>query len=219
MGDFVLTKGGDWGILMEMKKFFISICFVICFAALGRADLALPGEFEPVLARAKFTHQQTNITIEKTYDKEAQTVLITATDATGRQLWQSEPLGSEEKLFTYQNQPTSLLIKDIDSDGIKEIIVAAGTGPDASVLYVFKFRAYHKTFTPMDFAYEGHDFSRSFLVSDIRDYENKDIILADNGNIRALGKIYSEAGGARPGLYYFIPDESKYLCIKTEELP
>jgi hypothetical protein len=202
-----------------MRKVIYLIAVFLLTISMANADLALPGEFEPVLAKAVFRHRGVRLSIEKVYDKEARTVTLRASNFSGENVWTSESLGEEEKLVTVMNRPTSLMVRDIDGDGINEIIAAAKTGLDSSALYVFKYDAEKQTFVPMDFTYEKEKFSRHFLVSDILQENNKDIIITQKGNIRATGKIYTEDQGPIPGFYYFEANQGEYVCklVETQE--
>ncbi len=186
---------------------------------MANAGVALPGELDPTLAKANFRYKNIRLSIEKVYDKEAQAITVVATNAKGEKVWTSEPLGEEEKLVTFMNRPTSLVIRDLDGDGIGEIIAAARTGYSSSALYVFKYHPGENLFMPMEFTYEKEKFSRNFLVSDILQTDNRDIVITQKGNIRASGKIYTDDEGPIPGFYYFEPAQGEYVCklVETQE--
>lgn len=202
-----------------MRKVIYLIAVFLLTLSVANAGVALPGEFEPVLAKAVFRHKGVRLNIEKVYDKEAQAVVIKASELNGENVWSSESLGEEEKLITFMNKATSLLVRDLDGDGINEVIAAARTGFDSSALYVFKYNAEQKAFLPMDFTYEKEKFSRHFLVSDMLQENNQDIIITQKGNIRAMGKIYTEDKGPIPGFYYFEAKQGEYVCklVETQE--
>lgn len=201
-----------------MKRLALLITVFLLTSALLYAGLGLPGELDPVLAKSKFTWKKVKLDIEKRFDKEKLTVILTAFNDKGEKVWSSESLGEQEKFITFSGKKTSLAIKDMDSDGIPELVAAAMTGPETSALYIYKYQACCNEFLPMNFTYAELKFSRPFMVSDLYDPNNRDIIVMKNNNIRASGKIYTENDGPIEGYYFFEPKNGEFLCkyIKTK---
>ncbi len=96
-------------------------------------------------------------------------MILTAFNDKGEKVWSSESLGEQEKFITFSGKKTSLAIKDMDSDGIPELVAAAMTGPETSALYIYKYQACCNEFLPMNFTYAESKFSRPFMVSDLYD--------------------------------------------------
>lgn len=201
-----------------MKKIFSAILgTAMLFSAPVFADLEVPGETNPVLARETFKTGNLNLEIVKKI--EHKTVTLQVKTAEGKDFWASAPLGDQEKLFIIDDAAASLKARDLTGDGVPEIIVAAMTSEMGSALYVFKLDEAAKGFTAMNFKYKDADLVRDFVVSDMYQKSGHDLVVTKDNQIQALGKIYSEENGPTPGFYFFGLAGESFICSKVEPVP
>ena len=193
-----------------MRKFFLLASLLLTTSSLF-ADLALPGELEPYISKTNYKNKDVNYSIEKIYNQKEFCVNLVAKNSNGEKVWESEIIGDSEKLVNIDGKTESIAIKDLDSDGIPEILSGGMNGPNASFLYVFKYNPTSKTFDPMAFTYPQNSFTRNFLVSDIFDPNSNDVIVKKDGKIRAAGKIYTKNGPVA-GYYFFELKDGQYEC-------
>lgn len=153
--------------------------------------------------------------------QEGESIRLVIRDAAGAKLFESEELGSEERLFTLDGKATSLALRDLTGDGVPEAVTAAFYGPRASGLYVFTFDAAAKKFVPVQCTYPKHDLTRDMLVSDLQQSDGTDMIIAADGAVTMLGLQYPEKDGGEPvpAAYTFVFKDGKFVHQKTEPLP
>ena len=148
-------------------------------------------------------------------------VFILVRDEAGKQIWKSENLGSEDKVFTYEEKGQKLALKDFTGDGAVEIITAAFYGPKASGVYVFTWDPTAKTFKPIMVSAPGDDEPRDLLVSDIRMEDGSDMIFQKDGKVRLTGMVYPEKPEDSPvGAFYFFEfEKGQFVQKKVEQFP
>ncbi|HOT29448.1 MAG TPA: hypothetical protein PLU72_14805 [Candidatus Ozemobacteraceae bacterium] len=153
--------------------------------------------------------------------QEGESIRLVIRDAAGAKLFESEELGSEDRLFTLDGKPTSLALRDLTGDGVPEAMTAAFYGPRASGLFVFTYDASAKTFVPVRCTYPKHDLTRDMLVSDLQQGDGSDMIVGADGTVTMLGLQYPENDGAEPvpAAYTFIFKDGMFVHQKTEPLP
>ncbi len=201
-----------------MKRILASIfCTTLLFAAPAFADLALPGEDNPVLSENSMTVGSSQFNIVKRID--SNTVTLKVFSREGKEVWVSAPLGEQEKLFVVDGAATPLAVKDVTGDGTPELITAAMTGPESSALYVFQFDAASAQFAPMNFKYEKEDLTRDFVVSDMYQKDGQDLVITEENQVRALGKIYSEEAAPIAGFYTFKLSGEAFVCSEVTPVP
>jgi hypothetical protein len=180
------------------------------------ADLAIPGEENPILAEKTFKVNNQTFKVLKEYKDNSVSLSITTT--TGKTIASKPDLGEQEKLFIFAGKATSLAVKDLNGDKVPEIITAAMLGTDRSALYVFSFDAQSKKLSPMSFSYKKQNLSRDFLVADMYQQNGQDIVFVAENHIRALGKIYKPAGPIA-GFYDFKLSNDDFVCVKISPVP
>lgn len=160
-------------------------------------------------------------------DKSSQTVqkllkedgiYVNVLDAAGKNLWQSENLGLEEKKFMIDGKTQSLALKDLNGDGIPEIFAAAFYGPKASGLFIYTWDAKEKKFAPIMTTFPKEDLTREMLVSDVYLESGEDLVIQEGGMARVTGMIFPEKPEeeAHPAFYLFKFDKDRYVFQKTE---
>ncbi|MDD3147937.1 MAG: hypothetical protein PHD82_11580 [Candidatus Riflebacteria bacterium] len=201
-----------------MKRILASLfCTAMLLSAPVFADLALPGEDNPVLSENSIVLNQSKYNVVKRIDSGTVTLKVFTTE--GKEMWVSAPLGEQEKLFTLEGAASPLAIKDLTGDGVPELVTAAMTGPESSALYVFKFDNDSQKFTAMNFRYEKENLSRDFLVSDMYQKDGQDLVFMPENKVRALGRIYSEETGPTAGFYFFELKENEFVCTEVAPVP
>ncbi len=202
-----------------MKKVICTI-FAMVLMPLGLfAGLAVPGEANPVLATEKFELDGQQLTVEKRIDDMNLTLRVL--DADGKQIFTSETLGSEEKLFVIDRESVSLKVRDLNGDKVPELMAAAFYGPNASGLYIFTYDAGAKTFKPMQFVHTAADLTRDCLVSDMRQENGEDLMFLSDDVVRALGMIYSTEPDVEPvaGFYFYKLTDGAFKFIESKPVP
>lgn len=201
-----------------MKRILASLfCTAIFFSAAAYADLVQPGENNPVLSENSILLNAAEFKVMKRIDKGTVTLKVFA--AGGKEIWASEPLGEQEKLFTIDGTATPLAVKDVTGDGVPELITAAMTGPDSSALYVFKYDSENQKFAAMNFKYEKEDLTRDFLVSDMYQQDGQDLVFMPENKIQVLGKIFSEEAAPAAGFYFFELKDNNFVCSVITPVP
>lgn len=153
--------------------------------------------------------------------KEGESIRLVIQDAAGKKLFESEELGSEEKLFTLDGKATSLALRDMTGDGVPEAVTAAFYGPRASGLFVFTFDTASKTFVPVQCTYPKQDLTRDMLVSDLQQEDGSDMIIGADGVVTMLGLVFPEKEGQEPtsAAYTFAFKDGTFVHQKTQPLP
>jgi hypothetical protein len=201
-----------------MKRTLASVfCTTLLLVAPAFADLALPGESNPILSENSMSFDSSQFNIVKRIDNNTVTIKVFSRD--GKEIWASAPLGEQEKLFIVDDAATALAVKDITGDGKPELITAAMTGPESSALYVFQFDAASAKFNPMNFKYEKENLTRDFVVSDMYQKDGQDFVVAADNQIRVLGRIYSEEAAPVAGFYTFQLAGSDFVCSNVTPVP
>ena len=197
-----------------MRKILLLASLLLTTSSLF-ADLALPGELEPYITKVNYKNNEVNYSIEKIYNQKEISVNLVAKNSDGKIVWESETIGDSEKLINVDGKAESVAIKDLDGDGTPEILSGGMNGANSSFLYVFKYDSSSKHFYPIAFTYPQNSFSRNFLVSDIYDPNNNDVIVKKDGKIRATGKKYTENGPVAC-FYFFEMKNGQYECTAIE---
>ena len=202
-----------------MKKVFYAIFAILLMPLSVFAGLAVPGEANPVLATEKFELDGQQLTVEKRIDNMNLTLRVI--DAEGKQIFTSETLGSEEKLFVIDREAASLKVLDLNGDKRPELIAAAFYGPNASGLYIFTYDTAARTFKPMQFVHTAADLTRDFLVSDLRQENGEDLMFLADDVVRALGMIYSTEPDveAVAGFYFYKLADGAFKFIESKPVP
>ncbi len=180
------------------------------------ADLAIPGEENPLLAEQTLKVNNQSFKVVKEYKNNS--VSLSIITMAGKTIASNPDLGEQEKLFIFAGKASSLVVKDLNGDKVPEIITAAMLGTDRSALYVFSFDAKSKKLSPMSFSYKKQKLSRDFLVADMYQQNGQDIVFVGDDRIRALGKIYKPAGPIA-GFYDFKLAEDGFVCVKISPVP
>jgi hypothetical protein len=202
-----------------MKKVYCTIVAMVLLPLSLFAGLAVPGEANPVLATEKFELNGQQMTVEKRID--SMNLTLRVLDADGKQIFSSETLGSEEKLFVIDREATSLKARDLNGDKVPELMAAAFYGPNASGLYIFAYDAAAKTFKPMQFVHAAADLTRDCLVSDMRQENGEDLMFLSDDVVRALGMIYSTEPDVEPvaGFYFYKLTDGAFKFIESKPVP
>jgi len=202
-----------------MKKVIYTIFAMVLLPFSLFAGLAVPGEANPVLATEKFELDGQQMTVEKRIDDMNLTLRVL--DADGKQIFTSETLGSEEKLFVIDREAVSLKVRDLNGDKVPELMAAAFYGPNASGLYVFTYDTSAKTFKPMQFVHAAADLTRDCLVSDMRQENGEDLMFLSDDVVRALGMIYSTEPDAEPvaGFYFYKLTDGAFKFVESKPVP
>ncbi len=147
-------------------------------------------------------------------------IYIVVSGKDGAKVFESKPLGTEEKLFRIRGEDKSLVIEDVTGDKVPDIVTAAFYGPKASGLYVFSYSKDEKTFKVIPAFFPKQDQTADQLVSDVRQKDGSDMIFQDDGTVKILGLVYSEDGSQppAPSSYIFKFDQGKFVHQKTEPL-
>ncbi|HEY9068984.1 MAG TPA: hypothetical protein VIV61_01935 [Candidatus Ozemobacteraceae bacterium] len=198
-----------------MKHLLNAVCVCALCALLATASYGV----ELATATGKLIPDSPDVKVLKTRD--ADEVRLTIQDAAGTNLFQSEVLGSEEKLFTLEGKPTSLALRDLTGDGVPEVITSAFYGPLASGLYVFTWDAAAKKFVPVPCIYPKFDLTRDLLVSDVQREDGSDMVIGADNVVTMLGLVYPDKEGAAPtkAAYTFAFDKGRFVHQKTEPIP
>lgn len=202
-----------------MKKVFYLVFAMIALSLSTFAGIAVPGEINPVIATENFELNGQQMTVEKRMDNQDLTLRIT--DADGKQIFVSEILGSQEKLFVIAREATSLAVRDLDDNGSPEIITAAFYGPNASGLYIFSYDEAAKTFKPIQFVHSEADLTRDFMISDIHQENGEDLVFLADDVVRALGMIYSSEPDIESiaGFYFYKLTDGVFKFIESKPVP
>lgn len=139
-------------------------------------------------------------------------VSVKVLDKDSKEVWTSIALGFQAWNFKLNDKVSSLEIEDLDGDNIPEIITACVTGDVQSAMYIFKYNAEKKSFSPMNFGYIKYkDMIRDFMVSDIPLPNGENMVFENKSKVRCLGKIYTEDGPVA-GYYYFELKDGQYMA-------
>ena len=198
-----------------MKRFQTGICTLGFLALLSMTSSGL----DLASASGKLIPNSPDVQVVKA--KEGKSIRLVIQDAAGKKLFESEELGSEEKMFTLNGKATSLALHDLTGDGIPEVITAAFYGPRASGLYVFSYDPAAKKFIPIPCTYPKQDLTRDLLVSDLQREDGSDIVIGADGTVTMLGLVYPEKEGQEPipAAYTFGFKDGRFIHQKTEPLP
>lgn len=175
---------------------------------------------ETLLATATMELNGQTINIEKFLGDKG--VVLRLSSADGTKLGEFAEMGSEDKLFTADGMLTGLAIKDLTGDGVPEIITAAFYGPTASGLYILNYDSDTKTLVPIKFLNDiDPDLSTEFMVSDISQENNGEMVINEDGSLTSLGKIYPEdiAGEIIPGFYTYKFVDGTFKLIEKKAVP
>ncbi|HOY65388.1 MAG TPA: hypothetical protein PLP29_00785 [Candidatus Ozemobacteraceae bacterium] len=169
-------------------------------------------------ASGKLIPESPEVTAIKRQDGDAIRLLIQ--DAAGKTLFESDVLGSEEKLFRVEDRDTSLAIRDLTGDGIPEALASAFYGPKASGLYVFTYDLASHTFVPVQVTFPKDDLTRDLFVSDIQARDGSDMHVAADNTVTVIGMQYSEKEGEQPipAAFTFTFEKGRFIHRKTELL-
>lgn len=198
-----------------MKYFQTGVCALGFAMALSMASFGL----ELASASGKLIPGLPDVQAIKV--KDGASVKLVIQDADGKNLFQSEELGSEEKLFTLDGKATSLALRDMTGDGVPEALVAAFYGPRASGLFVYTYSVASKTFVPVRCTYPKYDLTRDMLVSDLQQENGTDMIVASDGVVTMLGLEYPEKADKEPfpAAFSFKFKDGMFVHQMTESLP
>ncbi|HNW33930.1 MAG TPA: hypothetical protein PKM25_03290 [Candidatus Ozemobacteraceae bacterium] len=198
-----------------MKCFQTGVCMLGFIALLSMASFGL----DLATASGKLIPNSPDVRVLKV--KEGESIRLIIQDAAGKKLFESEELGSEEKLFTLGGKALSLALQDVTGDGVPEVLTAAFYGPRASGLFVFTYDAASKTFIPVQCTYPKQDLTRDMLVSDLQQEDGSDMVIGADGTVTMLGLVYPEKEGREPtsAAYIFAFKDGKFVHQKTEPLP
>ena len=159
-------------------------------------------------------------TVEKR--QHADSVYLRVADSSGREIWHSAELGSEDRSFLLDGRESKLALCDLDGDGRLEIVTAAFYGPVASGMYVFRYDPQEKVFSQVMWRFENQDLNRDALVSDLPSRGGQDLELSSvSGEAGALGMIYPETADhlPRPGSNHFPFRDGRFVHTRTVPLP
>ncbi|HEY9070108.1 MAG TPA: hypothetical protein VIV61_07605 [Candidatus Ozemobacteraceae bacterium] len=169
-------------------------------------------------ATGKLIPDAPEVTAIKRQDGDAIRLLIQ--DATGKTLFESDVLGSAEKLFRVEASDTSLAIRDLTGDGIPEALASSFYGPKASGLYVFTYDVASHTFVPIPVTFPKDDLTRDMFVSDIQAQDGSDMHVAADNTVTVIGMQYPEKEGDLPvpAAFSFTFEKGRFIHRKTEPL-
>ncbi|HOY67102.1 MAG TPA: hypothetical protein PLP29_09445 [Candidatus Ozemobacteraceae bacterium] len=198
-----------------MKNLLNAVCVCLLCSLLSTASYGV----ELANATGKLIPASPDVKVLKTRDADA--IRLTIQDAAGTNLFQSEVLGSEEKLFTLDGKPTSLALRDLTGDGVPEVVTSAFYGPRASGLYVFTWDAAAKKFVPVPCTYPKFDLTRDLLVSDVQRDDGSDMVIGADNAVTMLGLVYPEKEGDEPtkAAYTFTFEKDRFVHRNTEPIP
>jgi hypothetical protein len=146
---------------------------------------------------------------------------LRASSASGEKLAEVSGLGSEDKLFILGKETTGLALKDLNNDGNPEILAAAFYGP-ASGLYAFNYDAGKKQLVAIKCLNETDpELSSECVASDIRQDDGQDLVISDDGSVRALGMIYPSDPGAEAvaGFFTYRLDNGAFKLAEKKPVP
>lgn len=195
-----------------MKKLLITL-------VMGLA-LSIPSYAETKLADDSFKIAGEEIKVVKFLDEKG--VGVRLSNAAGEKICQSDVLGSESRLFKFEDKTFELMLKDLTGDDIPEILAAAFYGPQSSGLFVFSYDSKEKKMVPVKFLNAGSpDLSTDCLVSDIDQKEGSNMVLNSDGSLTALGMVYPEEIGDEtlPGHYTWKYAEGMFKLTEKKVLP
>lgn len=180
-----------------MKKLIIAFALCVSMFNISSASAAVTASQSLQLKAIEGA-----LTVEKHLDENG--VVLKVLGADGKEIFASENLGSEDKLFMMGDKAVGLASHDFDADGNPEILVSAFYGPKASGLYVFRYDAAAGKFAAVKFLNPvDAELSTENLVSDVRHESGDDMVVKEDGSLVALGLIYPSEAGQSPieGLY------------------
>jgi len=197
-----------------MKCFQTGVCALGFVALLSMASFGL----DLASTSGRLIPNTPDVNVVKAKDGES--IRLTIKDSAGKKLFESEELGSEEKLFTLNGSAMSLAIRDMTGDGVPEVVTAAFYGPRASGLFVFTYDVASKKFVPVPCTYPKEDLTREMLVSDIQCEDGSDMVIGADGVVTMLGLVYHEKEGQEPtpAAYTFVFKDGKFVHQKTVPL-
>jgi len=152
--------------------------------------------------------------------QDGKTIRLVIKDAAGKKLFESELLGSEEKVFTLNGKATSLAVHDLTGDGVPEVVAAAFYGPRASGMFVFSYDPAAKKFVTIPCTYPKQKLTRNMLVSDMQAKNGSDMIIGADKTVTMLGLVYPDKAGKKPTLaaYSFAFKDGSFVHQKTQPL-
>ncbi|MDD3148897.1 MAG: hypothetical protein PHD82_16510, partial [Candidatus Riflebacteria bacterium] len=155
---------------------------IIFFLCLALANAGVAGAAAVASRSLELKAIDGTLSIETHLDTNGVTLKILG--AEGKEIFASENLGSEDKLFMMGDQATGLATHDFDGDGNPEILVSAFYGPQASGLYVFRYDTAAGKFAPVKFLNSTDaELSTENLVSDIRQENGSDMVVKEDGSL------------------------------------
>jgi len=199
---------------MKVRVAFLMMLVLLAGAVFAGGAPVLEKVFGPIVTGEKKPCEVRKI-------KNDRGIFVEVYDPAGKKFWTSESLGVEDKKFMLVDKMLGLALKDLDKDGVDEILVSAFIGPQSSGLYVFKYNAKTRGFDAMKSRFPKEDLDRDCLISDVNQESGGDLVVNPDGSAVVLGMIYAENAEEPPvpGLYSFLLKDGVFVHQKTEKLP
>lgn len=196
-------------------------CIQTALCALGFAALLSIPSFGLELASATGVLIPGSPEVLAVKVQDGESIRLVIRDAAGKQLFESDELGIEDRQFTLDGKPASLALRDLTGDGVPEAVTAAFYGPRASGLFIFTYDVAAKKFVPVQCTYPKHNLTRDMLVSDLQQSNGTDMIIGADGIVTMLGMEYPEKADKEPfpAAFTFAFKDGKFVHQKTEPLP
>jgi len=135
-----------------------------------------------------------------------------------QKVWESQRLGSSEAKFWLEHEKTSLEIRDINKNGLAEVLTAASEEPSWKFLYVYVWDGSSQILIPVLRSDGPNLLTSAFFTSDVGWTTGTDLVVKKNGVIKVVGKDYYLESPPRIAEYLYKWDGEKYIFTGIKDL-